>query len=53
MLGVDNDELMCELAVPTLSSIEQGAASLGYQAAALLDRLMCGKKAKRLRISRR
>ena len=48
VLGVDNDELMCELTAPPLSSIEHGAGSLGYQAAALLDRLMAGKKARRL-----
>jgi LacI family transcriptional regulator len=48
VLGVDNDEVMCELTDPPLSSIEHGAGSLGYQAAALLDRLMAGKKAKKL-----
>jgi LacI family transcriptional regulator len=48
VLGVDNDEVMCELTNPPLSSIEHGAASLGYQAAALLDRLMAGKKARKL-----
>lgn len=44
VLGVDNDEVMCELTIPPLSSIEQGARSLGYQAAALLDRRMSGEK---------
>jgi LacI family transcriptional regulator len=48
VLGVDNDEVMCELTDPPLSSIEHGAGSLGYQAAALLDRLMAGKKARNL-----
>ena len=48
VLGVDNDEVMCELTDPPLSSIEHGAASLGYQAAALLDRLMAGKRARKL-----
>jgi LacI family transcriptional regulator len=48
VLGVDNDEVMCELTDPPLSSIEHGAASLGYQAAAQLDRLMAGKKARKL-----
>jgi LacI family transcriptional regulator len=48
VLGVDNDEVMCELTDPPLSSIEHGAASLGYQAAAQLDRLMAGKKAQKL-----
>jgi len=49
VIGVDNDELMCELTSPPLSSIEQGARSIGYQAAALLDQLMAGRKAEQLR----
>ena len=49
VLGVDNDDIMCELTTPPLSSIEQGARSVGYQAAALLDRLMAGKTVRRLR----
>ena len=48
VLGVDNDEVVCELTDPPLSSIEHGAASLGYQAAAQLDRLMDGKKPRKL-----
>jgi LacI family transcriptional regulator len=44
VIGVDNDELMCELAVPPLSSVEQGRFQLGYEAAALLDRMMDGRK---------
>jgi LacI family transcriptional regulator len=47
VIGVDNDELMCELTSPPLSSIEQGARSIGYQAAALLDRQMAGHEASR------
>jgi LacI family transcriptional regulator len=43
VIGVDNDELMCELTGPPLSSVEQGGRSLGYQAAALLDGLMAGQ----------
>lgn len=49
VLGVDNDELMCELTSPPLSSIEQGARRMGYEAASLLDRLMSGQKTERLR----
>jgi LacI family transcriptional regulator len=48
VLGVDNDDVICELTDPPLSSIEHGAASLGYQAAALLDQLMNGKKPKHM-----
>jgi LacI family transcriptional regulator len=44
VLGVDNDELMCELMEPPLTSIEQGARGVGYRAAELLDRMMSGKR---------
>ena len=43
VLGVDNDEQVCELGLPPLSSIIQGGERLGYEAAALLDHLMSGK----------
>lgn len=49
VIGVDNDEMICDLTDPPLSSIEQGATRMGYQAAALLDRLMRSKAAPRLR----
>lgn len=48
VIGVDNDELMCELTEPPLSSIEQGSQNVGYRAAELLDRLMAGKKTTRI-----
>ena len=44
VIGVDNDELLCELASPPLSSVIPNAYRTGYEAAALLDRLMHGKK---------
>jgi LacI family transcriptional regulator len=40
VLGVDNDDLICELATPPLSSIVQGTEEIGYRAARLLDALM-------------
>ena len=40
VLGVDNDEMICELTDPPLSSIDQAARRIGYEAAAALDRLM-------------
>ena len=43
VIGVDNDELICELCHPPLSSIEQNPEWAGYEAAALLDRLLDGK----------
>jgi len=44
VIGVDNDELLCRLSSPQLTSIEQGASKLGYAAAALLDQIMSGRK---------
>ncbi len=44
VLGVDNDEMMCEFTAPPLSSIEQGSLRIGYEAAAMLERLMAGKR---------
>ena len=43
VIGVDNDELICELCHPPLSSIEQNPQRVGYEAAALLDRLLDGE----------
>jgi LacI family transcriptional regulator len=43
VLGVDNDEVMCELTDPPLSSIDQAARRIGYEAAAALDRLIRGR----------
>ena len=42
VLGVDNDEMICELTDPPLSSIDQSSRRIGYEAAAMLDRLMQG-----------
>jgi len=44
VLGVDNDELLCELAAPPLSSVMPNTHRTGYEAAQLLDRLMAGEK---------
>lgn len=40
VLGVDNDEVMCEVTDPPLSSVDQSARRIGYEAAAVLDRLI-------------
>jgi LacI family transcriptional regulator len=40
ILGVDNDDLLCDLARPSLSSVMVPAAAVGHGAAALLDRLL-------------
>lgn len=42
VVGVDNDEMMCELASPPLSSVALDLEKAGYQAAELLDSLMSG-----------
>lgn len=44
VVGVDNDEMLCELTTPPLTSIEQGYFQIGYQAASLLERLMRREK---------
>ncbi len=49
LIGVDDDPIMCELANPPLSSVEQGCFRLGYEAAALLDRLLAGQKPDQMR----
>jgi LacI family transcriptional regulator len=50
LLGVDNDELECRLTSPPLSSVENPAERIGYEAARLLDGLMNGAKPARTRI---
>lgn len=44
VIGVDNDALLCELASPPLSSVIPDTHRAGYEAAALLDTLMAGKR---------
>lgn len=43
VLGVDNDQLLCELSDPPLSSIVCNTQRTGFEAAALLDRMMNGE----------
>lgn len=40
VLGVDNDEMICDLTSPPLTSIDQAARRVGYEAATLLDRMI-------------
>jgi len=40
VLGVDNDNVICELSTPTLSSISFNTERAGYEAAKLLDEMM-------------
>lgn len=46
VLGVDNDDLLCNLCHPPMSSIIPNMQQTGYRAAELLDRLMNGEKAR-------
>jgi LacI family transcriptional regulator len=47
VVGVDNDDLFCGLARPSLSSIIVPAERIGFEAAAVLERLLAGAKAPR------
>lgn len=42
VVGADNDELICDICCPPLSSVVINDAQRGYEAAALLDRMMNG-----------
>jgi len=44
VVAVDNDELLCELCNPPLSSISLSTEKAGFQAAAALEQMMAGKK---------
>ena len=44
VVGVDNDELLCDLCSPPLSSVLPNHQKAGYEAARLLDRMMSGLK---------
>jgi LacI family transcriptional regulator len=47
VVGVDNDELICEISSPPLSSIAINAELASYHAAELLDKLMSKQKVAR------
>lgn len=52
LLGVDNDEFLCGLTSPSLSSVQPDQETEGYMAAMELDRLMReGKRGRRRTIS--
>jgi LacI family transcriptional regulator len=44
IIGIENDELLCNLARPTLSTVQPDARRVGVEAARLLDRLLHGRK---------
>ncbi len=44
VLGVNDDDVVCELCATPISAIDHGTERIGYEAAALLDRLMQGQE---------
>jgi LacI family transcriptional regulator len=44
VIGVDNDEMVCQFSTPPLSSIAMNFERAGFEAAELLDKIMAGKK---------
>ena len=49
VIGVDNDSNLCNLCTPPLSSIDVNPSRVGYEAAALLVRLMRGARDRKSR----
>ena len=44
VLGVDNEDILCELSSPTLSSIQLDCRRIGFEAARVLDDILAGKR---------
>jgi LacI family transcriptional regulator len=42
VIGMENDPTLCEVCRPTLSSVSRNAWQMGFESAAMLDRLMDG-----------
>ncbi|MDQ8192343.1 AraC family transcriptional regulator [Roseibacillus persicicus] len=42
LVGMDNDDIICEHSIPTLTSISRSSVEVGYRTAALLDQLIQG-----------
>jgi LacI family transcriptional regulator len=51
VIGVDNDEFLCGLTDPHLSSVALDPRRAGYEAAKLLDELMSGRQRPRAQVS--
>ncbi len=49
VLGIHNDEILCEFCDPPLSSVIPNARLSGYEAASVLSRLMSGDKVEQLK----
>lgn len=50
ILGIDNDEVVCGICNPPLSSVDMNTRKAGFEAAKLLDAIICGKKANNQKI---
>jgi LacI family transcriptional regulator len=44
VLGVDNETLLCELASPSISSIQPDCKTIGYEASAMLDAMLSNRQ---------
>jgi LacI family transcriptional regulator len=47
VLGVDNDDVLCNLSDPPLSSVDPSSTRIGFEAAAKLSRMLSGRAAPR------
>lgn len=47
VLSIDNDEAICLLCTPQLSSLNQNVEQAGYRAVAVIDKLMCKPRSQR------
>ena len=43
IIGIDNDDVICPLCSPPLTSVEPSTHRIGYEAAATLERMMSGE----------
>ncbi len=43
VVGVDNDDVICPLCLPPLTSVEPNTRRIGYEAASMLERMMGGE----------
>jgi len=43
IIGVDNDQWLCNLSKPMITSVDTGVRRIGYEAAAMLDKLLNGQ----------
>jgi LacI family transcriptional regulator len=49
LVGVDDDDIYCQLAYSTMTSIQPAAGQVGFAAAAMLDELMAGNTPENIR----